>query len=346
MEIIPFLRLSGRRILLLWIVGGTAAALAGTYARNQPVTSTASTSVFLERVYPGDRYDREAFVANYQSAAESLSLVHEVVGQQLGVDAATVANGVKVTVPDKADIVYVRFESTDPDLAQRAASATASETLRALIRTELDSAKASFERATLAAREAEAQLRAEQAPFGVSDLGVAFANLDNQVMALEADLAKTSTEEPTRANLEALLNFRREQRATLSAALPNYQRALVRYDTAEATAQRAQLTFDAASERMIVAQNDEAILPTGVRAASVTEQSIRYAVAAAIAVTALVLMGFFVIEAVSQSAHRRRIASLSPTLVSNDGRVDPPTPLYPGVAPPLQTPAAGARRSG
>ncbi len=338
MEIIPFLRLSGRRIVLLLIFAGAAATAGGAYARDLPVTNTGSTTVFLERVYPGDRYDREAFVANYQSAAESLSLVHEAVAQQLGIEAEAVAEGVTVTVPDKADIVYVRFESTDPDLALRASNTAASETLRALIRAELASATASNDRAVLMSERAEGELRATLAPFGTTDLTAAYANIDAQVMALETDLAKTKGDEPTRANLEALLTFRRQQRAAMAAALPDYERFLVRLDNAEVAAQRAQLTLDTVSERMAVAQNDEALVSTGVRSNSPTVLIARYAAAAGIAATAVVLGLFFVIEAVRSGAARRRGGTGAPVWVANERRVDPPTPLRPNPSVPASVP--------
>ena len=348
MEIIPFMRLTGRRILLLWILGGTAAALAGTYARTLPVVHTGSTTVFLERVYTGDRYQREAFVANYKSAVESLPAVHEVVGQQLGLTGASVASAVTAAAPDQGDIVYVKFESTDAELAQRGSSAVAAETLRTLIRTELDSARASLGRVSATEAEAQSALRTVAAPFAITDLAAGFEALDLQVMGLEAEVAKTPADATYRTNLEILLQFRRDQRVALGAALPEYERLLSRWETAKTAADQAIVALETVEERLAVAQNDEAIAPSGIKSGSVSQQSIRYAGAAGIAVITLTFAAFLIIETVAQSARRRRAPMAAPVLLGAERRVDPPTPLY-AATPPTesqqQSAASGRRRS-
>ena len=114
MEIIPFLRLSGRRIVVLWVVAGLAGALGAFYAQQLPVRYTGEATVFLERVYPGLRYEREPFVNNYSSAVKFLTPVHERVGGQIGLNAAQVGNGLTIDVPNNSHAVrgWVRKRTT------------------------------------------------------------------------------------------------------------------------------------------------------------------------------------------------------------------------------------------
>ncbi len=307
MEIIPFLRLSGRRIVVLWVVAGIAGALGAFYAKQLPVRYTGEATVFLERVHPGLRYEREPFVNNYASAVVNLAPVHDRVGAQLGLDGGAVGNGLSIDVPSNSDIAYVYFTADNVDTATAGAEAVASETLVTLTNSTLVAAQAALDRANAAEAEAQSQVDAITAPFGVVDLQREYEQVDNQVKDLERQIATVNPADPSFPNITNLLDFRRNQRAQLAGALPEYLSANQRLQTVKSAADAAQVEVDTVEARVAVAQNGEAVVSQGASPESAVQKMVRFGGAAAIIATVLVLLGIIAIEAVNRPRRSQRV---------------------------------------
>lgn len=325
MEIIPFLRLSGRRIVVLWVVAGLAGALGAFYAQQLPVRYTGEATVFLERVYPGLRYEREPFVNNYSSAVRFLTPVHERVGGQIGLNAAQVGNGLTIDVPNNSDIAYVRFTADNIDTATAGAEAVATETLITLTNETQIAAQAALDRANAAKAEAQSQVDAITGPFGVVDLQREYEQVDLQVKDLEKQVTTLNPADPATVNVNALLEFRRGQRTQLAAALPAYQTANTRLRTLSEAAIAAQNGFDTAQARVAVAQNGEAVVSQGASPESSMQKMVRFGGAAAIIAAVLVLLGIIAIEAVNRPRRSQRVAPPTPNRPMQNG--------FPGAPP-------------
>ncbi len=335
MEIIPFLRLSGQRLLVLWLVAGLAGAAGAFYATTLPVSYTGESTVFLERVYPGLRYEREPFVANYESAVQFLIPVHERVGSQVGMSTVAVGNALDITVPPSSDLAYVRFTADNADTAAAGAEALASQTLITLTNETVVAAQAALDRAAAAKAEGQSQLDAVTVPLLLVDVEREYQLIDDQVKELEKQIATLAPTDPAAANVQALLDFRRERRAVLAAALPPYQQAKTRLDTLQQAHLDAQTAYDTAVARVAVAENGEAVVNQGATPESGMQKMVRFGGAAAILAAVLDLLVFVAIEAMNRPRRSQQ----------QQQRVQPPrqAPPPPGpVVAPAQT--NGARQ--
>lgn len=312
MEIIPFLRLNAQRVVILWLVGCIAAAGGAMYARSQPVRHTGESTVFLDRVYPGNRYDREPFVANFESAVKFLTSTHGRVGEQLDMSAVDVGNALEIDVPDNSDIAYVRFTTSDAQQAQRGAQLLATETLHTLTTDSAAAAQAALDRAQAQQAEALAAVQAITTPFAVVDLEREYESVDNQVKDLEKQVAGSDPNNVATVNLNALLEFRRQQRGAIANALPSFQDAKARLDKLSEVTNATQTTVDTANARVAVAQNGEAVVSEGTSPESKMQKMLRFGGAAAIAAVALAILVFLIIEAVNRPRARRVQASAGP----------------------------------
>jgi hypothetical protein len=333
MEIIPFLRLSGQRLLVLWLVAGLAGAAGAFYANTLPVSYTGESTVFLERVYPGLRYEREPFVANYESAVRFLTAVHERVGGQVGMTTAGVGNALDIEVPPGGDFAYVRFTADNADTAVAGAEALANQTLITLTNETVVAAQAALDRAAAAEAEAQSQVDAVTVPLQVVDVEREHQVIDDQVKELEKQIATLAPTDPAAANVQALLDFRRERRAVLAAALPAYRSAKLRLDTLQEAHLGAQTAYDTAVARVAVAENGEAVVNQGATPESGLQKMVRFGGAAAILAAVLVLLVFVAIEAMNRPrrSQQQQAQRVQPP------RQGPPVPAQPPVGAPAQT---------
>lgn len=313
MEILSFLRLTGRRVVGLSLVAGLAGAGAGYAVTTAPASYQSTATVFVGQALPpgSSSFDLPALVADFQAA---LGLAPVLAGTA---EAAGLAEADFLVVADRnGDGGTVRVTATAPTAAgaETVASTISVEAMRFITTRQVDRA---------VSLEAQRRDEAEAARTAVSELDAENGFIDpvSQYAAVQAQATQLQLEaENPGSNLTDVQRAGQlEQARSLSGSLPQLALKAQQYRTATQTVADAEANVSAATRDRVAAEavqgsatSPEAVAEDGAAAISPLPAIMR-ASGAAVIVTAAAGVGLL---ALLDDRRRRRIersALRSPT---------------------------------
>jgi hypothetical protein len=357
MEIFSSLHLTGRRIALLVLGCVIAVVGAVAFVSSKPDVYEEDAIVFLGQ-FLGEDTAENTFAVEQQAADFEVALQLPEVVEQTATVAGITPDEVRAGLESDRDLVgtsvVVRFEHENPEVARDVA-------LQTLAEQQLSVAEAKEEAERNAVEEAEAALSQFRAETGTFDLEQEVVDRKQELREIQLSRAEAfGADSEVRAGLIAqldeLLASRTGEYQQLFARVPEYQGlvreledARVRFDEARDSRARAEARSAGASESAVIVDDVTSPVPR-------TSEYVRAALSAVIAVVALGLLGFALLEVlgarrrgVTRPAAPRATAGVvpEPAPVGGAAFVPEPARVEPVVAEPEPEPTvtAGPRAS-
>jgi hypothetical protein len=316
-EIVPFLRLTGARLALLIVAALAAGGFGAFVASNRPTEYRGRADVYADRVYPdGGAQAMGNLLTTYTSSGTVQRAAADAAGA--GLDEAI--RSLSAAVPPNSSIISITYVNANPAAASAGAEAAARAGLQELVDAEVESTAAALDRAEVALATAQARTRELSDPFQVSDLRRLLTDTENSIRSLESSVAQTQPDDERLPQFQASLAAAIELRATLVEMMPTWDDAASQLDLAKREADDARRRSLEATDRLGAIASDAGVEVRETGAVSRTQLLLRFAVACAVAVIALLLAAFTLIEAL-----RRRRPARSPERTS-DTDLDLPRP--------------------
>jgi hypothetical protein len=364
MEIFSSLHLTGRRIALLVLGCVIAVVGAVAFVSSKPDVYEEDAIVFLGQ-FLGEDTAENTFAVEQQAADFEVALQLPEVVEQTATVAGITPDEVRAGLESDRDLVgtsvVVRFEHENPEVARDVVTTAPRIALQTLAEQQLSVAEAKEEAERNAVEEAEAALSQFRAETGTFDLEQEVVDRKQELREIQLSRAEAfGADSEVRAGLIAqldeLLASRTGEYQQLFARVPEYQGlvreledARVRFDEARDSRARAEARSAGASESAVIVDDVTSPVPR-------TSEYVRAALSAVIAVVALGLLGFALLEVlgarrrgVTRPAAPRATAGVVPESapVSAAAFVPEPAPVEPVAAEPEPAPTvtAGPRAS-
>ncbi|MPY93238.1 MAG: hypothetical protein GEV08_09270 [Acidimicrobiia bacterium] len=315
MEILSFLRLTGRRVVGLSVVAGLAGSGAGYAVTRSPATYEASATVFVGQALPAGNssFDLPALVADFQAALALAPVIANTAdAADVGPDEFTVA------AQRNGDGSTVRVIATAPTAAtaETVASTISLEAMKFVTTRQVDRA---------ASLEAQRHDEADLARTAVSELDAenGFVDPVAQYAAVQAQATQLQleAENPGSGLADAQRAGQLEQARNLRESLPQLALKAQQYQTASKTVLDAEASVSTATRDRVAA---EAIRASATSPDAITREdaaavspltAIMRAAGAAVLVTGAAGVGSF---ALLEERRRRRAERVVPAPSSGE----------------------------
>ncbi len=194
MEIVDYLRLARRHLLVLAGVPILAAALAVLYIMANPRPYVATVDVSAPSLMGSQygTYQGVAAAGQFPSdfvATATSPAVEEAVARQAHVSLGALQNGLSVQQVDVSSRVEITYTSRDPSTAGPVAAAVARQTLRTMFATQVPIAQAAVHSATATLHAANQALAGFAEKHGSLPVDQQYSTLTAQITALENEKA-------------------------------------------------------------------------------------------------------------------------------------------------------------
>ncbi len=308
MEILTLLRLNGKRLAALLIVGAITGAVAAAVVAQRPANFEATTTVFVSQALPGDgtSFDVGPLVSDFQQAV-TLPEVRRAVAEKLRLPATEIE---VIVNRNGVDGGSVEVTATAPNArdAEAISQTVSTEGMRFLARREVSKA-ANIEQLrsdeVLAAEKKRSDLlAANNAVDPVVSYQSRLANYLDLVQAIND--GRVILTEAQKLQIDAQAAQLRQQLPALEQAAEEFEKVQTELENAEGQREAARLNLTAANEVLAAATTDVAI-SAGDTLETSNVAAIMQAFAAAVVAVLVVGVAFF---ALADSSRRRPVRAL------------------------------------
>lgn len=197
-EIVDYLRIARRRLLVLVGIPVLAAALALAYVLANPRPSVATVYVSAPSLM-GSQYGTyqaqgaSQFASNFVATASSPA-VRDAVARETGVSVGDLEDGLSMEQVDLSSVVTITYTTRDSSTAGPVAAAVARQTLTSMFGSQVPFAQAAVDSAKESVDDANTALAAFAEEHGSLPIAQQYESLTAQITALENEMARYTAE--------------------------------------------------------------------------------------------------------------------------------------------------------
>lgn len=308
MEILTLLRLNGKRLAALLVIGAITGAVAAAVVAQRPANFEATTTVFVSQALPGDgtSFDVGPLVSDFQQAV-TLPEVRRAVAEKLRLPADEVLVIVNRNGVDGGSVEVTAAAPNARD-AEAISQTVATEGMRFLARREVNKAANIEQLRGDEVKAAEQKRTSLLTANNAVDPIISYQTTQDNYLQLRLDIndPRLILTDAQKVQIDAQAAALRQQLPALERAAEEYQKVQQELENAKGQLETARLSNTAANEVLAAATTDVAI-SAGETVETSKVASIMQAFAAAVVAVLVVGVAFF---ALADSSRRRPARAL------------------------------------